>query len=177
MEAFYARLFEVDPSTKPLFAKSDMVKQGKATGDMISAAVDGLGDLAALVPVLQVCCVLSLNFLQLVVTVRPSLRFVQGLGARHLNYGVKAEHYPSVGQALLVPATWIICLYFMVFFNIIERPFIADIAFVAGHLGFQVGRQVHQGTQGGVGLGVWHHCGYHANQGQVRGLYLRSNHV
>ena len=62
MEAFYARLFEVDPSTKPLFAKSDMVKQGKATGDMISAAVDGLGDLAALVPVLQVCCVFALEF-------------------------------------------------------------------------------------------------------------------
>jgi hypothetical protein len=55
MENFYVRLFELDASVKPLFAKTNMAKQALATGNTISAAVDGLDDLPALVPVLQVC--------------------------------------------------------------------------------------------------------------------------
>jgi hemoglobin-like flavoprotein len=55
METFYVRLFELDASVKPLFSKTDMTKQALATGNTISAAVDGLDNLSALVPVLQVC--------------------------------------------------------------------------------------------------------------------------
>jgi hemoglobin-like flavoprotein len=44
---------------------------------MLNAAVNGLTNLDALVPV------------------------VRQLGARHVNYGVRAEHYATVGSALL----------------------------------------------------------------------------
>lgn len=73
---FYDRLFELDPSLKPLF-QGDMVEQGKRLMSMIAAAVQGLDDLESLVPV------------------------VQDLGRRHQRYGVKADHYGTVGQALL----------------------------------------------------------------------------
>ena len=73
---FYDRLFELDPSLKPLF-QGDMVEQGKRLMSMIAAAVQGLDDLESLVPV------------------------VQDLGRRHQRYGVKTDHYGTVGQALL----------------------------------------------------------------------------
>lgn len=73
---FYGRLFELDPSLKPLF-KGDMEVQGRALMGMIGTAVGGLKNLEAIVPA------------------------VQALGRRHLEYGVKAEHYDTVGQALL----------------------------------------------------------------------------
>lgn len=76
-ELFYAKLFELDPELKPLFAKSDMKEQGKKLMQMISAAVKGLDTLGELVPT------------------------VQALGKRHVGYGVKAEHYDTVGAALL----------------------------------------------------------------------------
>ena len=75
-ELFYARLFELDPSLQSLF-KGDMVEQGKKLMAMIGAAVQGLDDLESLVPV------------------------VQDLGRRHRRYGVEADHYGTVGQALL----------------------------------------------------------------------------
>lgn len=73
---FYTKLFELDPSVKPLF-KSNIEEQGKKLMTMLAAAVKGLDDLAALVPV------------------------VQDLGSRHVDYGVKDEHYDTVGAALL----------------------------------------------------------------------------
>ncbi len=73
---FYNRLFELDPNLKPLF-KADIKEQGKKLMTMINAAVRGLGDLGALVPV------------------------VENLGRRHVGYGVKDEHYSTVGTALL----------------------------------------------------------------------------
>lgn len=76
-ELFYGKLFELDPELKPMFAKSDMKEQGKKLMTMIGAAVKGLDTLGELVPV------------------------VQGLGKRHVGYGVKAEHYDTVGEALL----------------------------------------------------------------------------
>ena len=75
-ELFYGRLFELDPSLKPLL-KGDMVEQGEKLMKMISIAVIGLNDLDALVPA------------------------VQGLGERHLDYGVQDAHYDTVGSALL----------------------------------------------------------------------------
>ena len=75
-EIFYAKLFEMDPSLKPLF-KGDMKEQGAKLMTMIGTAVRSLNNLEAVVPV------------------------VQKLGARHLDYGVKPEHYDTVGAALL----------------------------------------------------------------------------
>ena len=76
-ELFYGKLFELDPELKPLFANSDMKEQGKKLMQMIGAAVKGLDSLGELVPA------------------------VQGLGKRHVKYGVKDEHYNTVAAALL----------------------------------------------------------------------------
>jgi hemoglobin-like flavoprotein len=73
---FYDRLFALDPSLKVLF-KPDLSDQKVKLMKMIGAAVNGLEDLPALVPV------------------------VQNLGKRHVGYGVKSEHYVTVGAALL----------------------------------------------------------------------------
>jgi len=75
-ELFYQRLFTLDPGLRALF-KGDMKGQGAMLMSMIGAAVGGLRDLDRLAPV------------------------VRQLGARHIGYGVKAEHYPIVGAALL----------------------------------------------------------------------------
>ncbi len=76
-ELFYGKLFELDPELKPMFANSDMKEQGKKLMLMIGTAVRGLDTLGELVPA------------------------VQNLGKRHVGYGVKAEHYDTVGAALL----------------------------------------------------------------------------
>ena len=75
-ELFYGKLFELDPDIKPLF-KGDMEEQGKKLMKMINTAVNGLDRLDEIVPA------------------------VQQLGARHIAYGVKDEHYDTVGSALL----------------------------------------------------------------------------
>jgi hemoglobin-like flavoprotein len=75
-DLFYGRLFELDPALKPLF-KGDMKEQGRKLMQMIGTAVASLRDLPTLVPV------------------------VQALGKKHAGYGVKAEHYDTVGAALL----------------------------------------------------------------------------
>lgn len=75
-ELFYQNLFVADPSLKSLF-KGDMTEQGKKLMQMIDAAVGKLNDLETLVPILQ------------------------SLGVRHDGYGVKEEHYQTVGGALL----------------------------------------------------------------------------
>jgi len=73
---FYGRLFTLDPALKPMF-KGDMKEQGRKLMRMIGMAVNGLDRLAELVPT------------------------VQELGRRHVKYGVKPEHYDTVGEALL----------------------------------------------------------------------------
>jgi hemoglobin-like flavoprotein len=73
---FYARLFELDPSLRPLF-RGDMAEQGRKLMTMIATAVQALERLDTIVPV------------------------VRQLGARHAGYGVKEEHYATVGAALL----------------------------------------------------------------------------
>ena len=75
-ELFYARLFMLDPQLKPMF-KGDMAKQGQMLMSVLGAAVAGLRNLEGLAPV------------------------VRKLGARHVAYGVKTEHYATVGEALL----------------------------------------------------------------------------
>ena len=73
---FYDKLFEMDPSLRPLF-KGDMVEQGRKLMAMINTAVNGLTRLNEIVPA------------------------VQALGRRHVGYGVKEAHYETVGAALL----------------------------------------------------------------------------
>lgn len=75
-EMFYNRLFEVDPSLRPLF-KGDMAEQGKRLMAMIAVVVNGLADIGDLLPA------------------------VQDLGYRHAGYGVQEQHYTTVGGALL----------------------------------------------------------------------------
>jgi hemoglobin-like flavoprotein len=75
-ELFYNRLFTLDPALRPLF-KGEMGQQGQMLMSMIGAAVSGLKDLERLAPV------------------------VRQLGARHVRYGVQAQHYATVGSALL----------------------------------------------------------------------------
>lgn len=75
-ELFYGKLFELDPSLRPLF-KGDIKEQGRKLMAMISAAVNGLTRLNDLVPI------------------------VQNLGRRHASYGVKNEHYTTVATALV----------------------------------------------------------------------------
>jgi len=73
---FYERLFETNPEIRKLFT-GDMESQGERFMDMIGAAVAGLDDLEALVPV------------------------VQRLGARHRKYGVETSHYGAFAEALI----------------------------------------------------------------------------
>ena len=75
-ELFYGRLFELDPSLKPLF-KGDMKEQGRKLMKIITMVVRGL----------QKFDQLKLHVWQ--------------LGRRHTAYGVKKSHYQTVATALL----------------------------------------------------------------------------
>jgi len=75
-ELFYGKLFEMDPSLKPLF-KGDIVEQGRKLTAMINTVVVKLDNLAEIVPA------------------------VQDLGKRHVGYGVKDKDYDTVAGALL----------------------------------------------------------------------------
>lgn len=75
-EAFYRRLFEIDPSLRGLFHGS-LAQQGERLMQMIGAAVGLLNRPETLFPVLH------------------------ALGARHVGYGVRPQHYDTVGTALL----------------------------------------------------------------------------
>lgn len=75
-ELFYGRLFELDPSLKPLFT-GDMAEQGQKLMGAMALVVGGLKNWARIEP-----------------TVRE-------LGVRHVDYGVKPQHYETVGAALL----------------------------------------------------------------------------
>ncbi|MGB0372551.1 MAG: globin family protein [Opitutales bacterium] len=75
-DLFYGKLFELDPSVKPLF-KTDIKEQGKKLMTMITTAVNGLDKLDTIVGA------------------------VQAMGKRHAGYGVKDEHYDTVGSALI----------------------------------------------------------------------------
>ena len=73
---FYDRLFELDPSLRPMF-RGDMKEQGRKLMDMIAVVIVNLPRLTGI------------------------LTSVRALGARHADYGVRDEHYDTVGSALL----------------------------------------------------------------------------
>jgi hemoglobin-like flavoprotein len=75
-DIFYKRLFALDPSLRMMF-KGDIERQGQMLMSMIGTAVAGLSNLETLAPV------------------------VRKLGARHVGYGVRNEHYVTVGSALM----------------------------------------------------------------------------
>lgn len=75
-ELFYGKLFELDPSLKPLF-KGSMKEQGRKLMTMLTMAVNSLDNLESIVPT------------------------IQAMGKRHVGYGVKDEHYDTVGEALI----------------------------------------------------------------------------
>lgn len=75
-QMFYGRLFFLDPSLRMLF-RGDLREQGQKVMAMISFTVNGLARLDQLVPT------------------------VKALGRRHAAYGVRPEHYYTVGAALL----------------------------------------------------------------------------
>jgi hemoglobin-like flavoprotein len=72
---FYARLFALDPALRALF-QSDMREQGQKLMRMLATIVDQLDQPMLIVPE------------------------VVALGQRHAGYGVLAEHYAVVEQAL-----------------------------------------------------------------------------
>lgn len=73
---FYGRLFELDPSLRPLF-KGDIGEQGKKLMQTIGYCVSKLNVLEEIVPT------------------------VKDLGRKHAGYGVKESAYDTVGVALL----------------------------------------------------------------------------
>ncbi len=73
---FYQRLFVLDPSVRPMF-KGDLAGQGKKLMQALGFIVNSLTRLDELVPV------------------------AQDMARRHVGYGVQAEHYDTVGTALL----------------------------------------------------------------------------
>jgi nitric oxide dioxygenase len=75
-DLFYGRLFEIAPQVRTMFP-DDLGEQKKKLMTMLGTAVAGLNRLDTLMPA------------------------VQALGRRHAGYGVKAQHYASVGSALL----------------------------------------------------------------------------
>jgi methyl-accepting chemotaxis protein len=77
VDIFYARPFAAAPAVRPLFAGTDLQRQKSML-------------LAALVLLRK-----SLRTLDRVV---PALR---DLGARHVAYGARPEHYPVVGEVLI----------------------------------------------------------------------------
>jgi hemoglobin-like flavoprotein len=77
MTTFYDKLFEAAPSVRPLFAHVDMERQRQALLNMLLVLRESLRDLEDIVPDLE------------------------ELGARHIEYGAQAEHYPVVGEVLI----------------------------------------------------------------------------
>lgn len=73
---FYERLFVLDPALRSLF-RGDMAKQGIKLMTTLQLAVGVLDDPAQIIPALQ------------------------HLARTHLAYGVRDEHYTTVGSALL----------------------------------------------------------------------------
>jgi hemoglobin-like flavoprotein len=74
---FYERLFELDPVLRRLFAKTDMTAQGRIVMQTFKVIVASLDDLDVIVP------------------------FIAALGRVHARYGVREEHYDTVGAALM----------------------------------------------------------------------------
>lgn len=73
---FYNKLFELDPSLRPMFM-SDMSGQGRKFVNMLRIAVANLDSLEQVMPA------------------------VEAMGRRHAGYGIEKRHYETFGAALL----------------------------------------------------------------------------
>jgi len=73
---FYERLFEIAPQVRPLFRR-DMKEQGRKLMATLGLVIKGLKNLDAILPA------------------------AGSLAAKHVSYGVRAEHYRPVGEALI----------------------------------------------------------------------------
>ncbi len=73
---FYTRLFEIDPTTQPLF-QGNMVEQRVKLMQTLAVVIGSLNDLSVIIPA------------------------IENLGKRHVAYGVTVAHWNSVGEALL----------------------------------------------------------------------------
>jgi hemoglobin-like flavoprotein len=73
---FYGRLFQIAPEVEQLF-RGDVKEQGRKLMATLALVVDGLTDLATVLPA------------------------ASALARTHVAYGVRAEHYAPVGVALL----------------------------------------------------------------------------
>ena len=74
---FYGRLFETDPSTRPMFQSTDMSEQRKKLMQALIVVVNGIDDLGQIIPT------------------------VEQLARRHLAYGVK-DRTLRLGRSRLV---------------------------------------------------------------------------
>ena len=74
---FYDRLFELDPSIRPMFAHTDMPAQRRNLMQTLTVVVKSVDKLETIVPA------------------------VEALGRRHAGYGVQPSHFATVGAALL----------------------------------------------------------------------------
>jgi methyl-accepting chemotaxis protein len=77
MDVFYARLFAAAPAVRPLFAGPALTRQKTMLLGTLVLLRKSLRNLAPIVPKLR------------------------ELGARHVAYGARPEHYPVVGEALI----------------------------------------------------------------------------
>jgi hemoglobin-like flavoprotein len=77
VDEFYVRLFETAPAVKPLFAHTDLKRQTAMLLGTLVLLRKSLRNLDAIVPKLR------------------------ELGARHVGYGARPEHYPVVGEVLI----------------------------------------------------------------------------
>jgi hemoglobin-like flavoprotein len=73
---FYGRLFEIAPQLRPLF-RGDMAEQGHKLMATLAVVVNGLTRLEAILPA------------------------ASALARRHVDYGVRPDHYRPVGLALI----------------------------------------------------------------------------
>ena len=73
---FYARLFELDPSLRPMFPR-ELDEQGRKLMQVLATVVRSLNRIDALLPT------------------------IDELALRHVRYGVVERHYATVGEALL----------------------------------------------------------------------------
>ena len=74
---FYDRLFAIDTSTRRMFSNTHMPEQRKKLMQALAFVINGLEKTEQLLPT------------------------IQSLGRNHVRYGVTADHYDSVGAALL----------------------------------------------------------------------------
>jgi len=74
---FYRRLFELDPRLQALFRDADMDRQRMVLMQSLAVVVRNVDRLDQIIPE------------------------VEALGRRHAGYGVRADHYQTVGLALL----------------------------------------------------------------------------